>query len=124
MRQLIRLVDAGCHSELELWGHARVFSDPRLSHARLQHRVRTARGTKYLDRYFEAEMVNVELDGSAYHGRPGQRQRDIQRDAALAALGILVVRFSHRRLHAEPAGVVAEIVEILRVRRRQLGIAS
>jgi very-short-patch-repair endonuclease len=73
-----------------------------------------------LDRAFLAEMVAVELDGAAYHGAPGQRERDLRRDSALARLGWLTVRFSHLRLHREPGHVIDELVEILEHRRSQL----
>jgi very-short-patch-repair endonuclease len=76
----------------------------------------------YLDRLFDAEMLNVELDGAAYHGKPGQRERDLRRDAALATLGYLTVRFSHLRLHRDPAGVVEKLLAILETRRRQFGL--
>ena len=78
-------------------------------------------GTVYLDRYFDRERLAVELDGAAFHGSPGQRERDIRRDAALAALGIQVVRFSHQRLFNDPDGVRAELLRILSARRYQLG---
>ena len=78
----------------------------------------------YLDRLYDGAMVNVELDGAAYHGEPGQRERDLRRDAALAALGFVTVRFSHLRLHADPDGVRAQLVEVLAVRRRQLGVSA
>ena len=123
-RRLFELVGAGCHSPLELWGHENVFTDRRLPSSRCQVPVRLATGVVYLDRLYEAEMVDVELDGAAYHGEPGQRERDLRRDAALAALGYLTVRFSHLRLHADPAGCVAELLTILAMRRSQLGGAA
>ena len=123
MREMARLIAGGLHSHLELWGHTHVFSDPRLPCSKPQHKV-TLRGGKnvYLDRYYEELMVDVELDGAAYHGLPGQRERDLRRDAALAALGILVVRYSHQRLHGEPCAVIDELVEVLAVRRQQLSV--
>lgn len=81
-------------------------------------------GTIYLDRYFEEERLAVELDGAAFHGSPGQRERDIRRDAALAAIGIQVIRFSHQRLFADPEGVRRELLQILAARRRQLGLSA
>ena len=123
MRNIVELVAAGNHSELEIWGHTNIFSSPSLPPSRPQHPMRIAGRRIFLDRYFEEEKLDVELDGAAYHGRPGQRERDIRRDAALAALGIQTVRFSHPRLHADPLGVVTEIAEILSVRRRQFGLA-
>src|SRR3954452_13529762 len=123
-RQVFSLAAAGCHSPLEMWGHERVFTDKRLPVSRCQVPVTLPTGLVYLDRLYDAEMVNVELDGAAYHGEPGQRERDLRRDAALAALGYLTVRFSHLRLHADPDGVITELLAILAMRRAQLGIAA
>jgi len=124
MRRMAQLIAGGVHSPLELWGHTNVFSDPRLAGSKLQHPVRLRNGRKvYLDRYYEELLLDVELDGAAFHGLPGQRERDLKRDAALAALGILVVRFSHQRLHRETAGVIEELADIIAVRRRQLAVA-
>lgn len=120
LRTMIELVAGGCHSELELWGHRKVFTSSRLPRSRAQVPIDLPTGRVYLDRYFDEEMVAVEMDGAAYHGAPGQRERDLRRDAALSRLGILVVRYSHQRLHREPANVVAELAETLRMRRAQL----
>ena len=123
MRKLFDLLCLGIHSHLEAWGHARVFTDGRLPHSRAQVPVTLRTGRRvYLDRLFEEEMLVVELDGAAYHGKPGQRERDLRRDAALAALGYLTVRFSHQRLHADPEGCVRELLVILATRRRQFGL--
>jgi very-short-patch-repair endonuclease len=65
-------------------------------------------------------MVAVELDGAAWHGSQSQRERAVRRDAQLAALGIVVVRFTHHRLHHEPDRVIDELLSILAARRRQL----
>ena len=122
MRQIIELVAAGNHSELELWGHANVFNHPALARAEPQFTVRCARRKFVLDRYFRDEMLDVELDGAAYHGQPGQRERDLRRDTTLARIGIQTLRFSHPRLHSEPLEVIAEIRATLQIRRRQFGI--
>jgi hypothetical protein len=96
MRRLVVLVDGGCHSELELWGHEKVFSDPRLPPSVRQFAI---------------------LDGAAWHGNQVQRERDLRRDAALSAMGILVVRYSHRRLVTEPDHVIEELCRVLACRR-------
>jgi hypothetical protein len=124
MRRLFGALEEGCHSELELWGHQSVFTHPSLPSSRGQVPVRLGTRTIYLDRAFDAEMVDVELDGAAYHGAPHQRERDLRRDAALARLGWLTVRFSHPRLYADPDDVRAELRDILTTRRRQLRIQS
>lgn len=120
MRTLFALIDSGCHSELELWGHERVFSTPGLCDAVAQFRISAGGRTAYLDRYFEAEMLAIELDGAAFHGAPGQRERDIRRDAWLATLGIQTLRFAHPRLFGDVDGVRREIFAIRSTRRAQL----
>ena len=124
MRRVFALAAAGVHSPLELWGHDKVFSDASMPASRCQVPIKVAFGTVYLDRYFDEERLAVEMDGAAFHGSPGQRERDIRRDAALAALGIQVIRFSHQRLFADPDGVRRELLEILAARRRQLGLSA
>jgi very-short-patch-repair endonuclease len=123
MCALFSLLADGCRSELELWGHCHAFDHTELSGAVLQYRVETAAGTYVLDRAHLRERVGVELDGAAWHGSKAQRERDVRRDAALAAMGWLVVRFTHARLHADPLGCAAELLAILAARRRQLGCA-
>lgn len=113
------LVD-GCRSELELWGLRHVFADKRFAHGVRQLPVQLGAGVVYLDLAFERERVNVELDGAAYHVGRGNRERDMRRDAALAALGWVVLRFSYQRMHEEPEAVRAEVAIVLEMRRRQL----
>ncbi len=115
--RLVNLLDAGCHSALELWGYDRVFRGPEFRDLRRQVPVRLGERTVYLDLYAERERVDIELDGERWHTGPDDRERDARRDAALAARGIMVVRFSHRRLHDEPDGVRREVLDILSSRR-------
>jgi hypothetical protein len=111
---------AGCHSELELLGHQWVLDHPSMPQGRAQHKVELSPGVAYLDWAYEAEMVGVELDGERYHRGRQARERDMRRDARLAALGWLVLRFSGRRLRTDPHGVRREITDVLDRRRRQL----
>ncbi|MCW2496043.1 DUF559 domain-containing protein [Jatrophihabitans sp.] len=116
--EFIGLLEAGCESELELWGYLKVFSVPGLSHARRQLPLRV-RGRSYrADLAYEDELLLVELDGRAYHSSLEQRERDIARDAALATIGWQTVRFSHRRLTTDISGVRRELLAILASRRR------
>lgn len=123
MRSLFSLLADGCRSELELWGHGRVFDRRELADAVLQHPVRTRAGVYVLDRAHLREQVGVELDGAAWHGSRQQRERDVRRDAALAAMGWLVVRFTHSRLHADPEGCACDLIAILAARRQQIPCA-
>jgi very-short-patch-repair endonuclease len=124
MRHAFGLIARGCHSPLELWGHENVFNVGALRHAQCQVRMQTPSGVIYVDRFYAAEMVAVEMDGAAYHGAPGQRERDIRRDATLAALGIQTIRFSHPRLFGDAPGARSDLLHVLAVRRDQLGRRS
>ncbi|MEV7987970.1 DUF559 domain-containing protein [Micromonospora sp. NPDC085948] len=64
--------------------------------------------------FAERERVNLELDGATSHGDPRQREIDLRRDALLATIGIVVVRFAHRRL----------VHEIDEVRRETMAIPT
>jgi very-short-patch-repair endonuclease len=118
-RYLVNLLDLlalGCRSELEVWGYANVFAGLGL---RWQVPVSIGERTVYLDAYHEVGRLNFELDGRKYHSSVLDRERDLRRDAALAALGIMVVRFTHDRLVREPNEVRAQAIAIMAAARRR-----
>jgi very-short-patch-repair endonuclease len=55
------------------------------------------------------DRLVVECDSEAHHGSPEQRVRDLRRDAALAALGFIVLRFDYRQVLFEPDAVRAAV---------------
>lgn len=119
-KQLIELCDvleAGCHSELEIWGYQNVFDVPDLRGARRQRPIRVDGRLFYLDLAYEAERVAVELDGRQFHSSPEQWERDIRRDLALATVGWQTVRLSHRRLTTDVDGCRRDVLRVLAARR-------
>jgi very-short-patch-repair endonuclease len=115
--RLATLLDAGCESELEIWGYLGVFNVPGLDHAVRQKVVRV-NGREYrLDLAYEEERVAVELDGERYHSSRDQRERDRRRDAALATIDWLTLRYSHERLHGDVHGCRQDTLATLGVRR-------
>jgi very-short-patch-repair endonuclease len=80
-------------------------------------RVRLGGRTAYLDVYCREVRVNFELDGAKYHTSAADRERDARRDAALAAMGIMVVRFTHDQLVNHPEQVRAQVLAIIAARR-------
>ncbi|WP_030490604.1 DUF559 domain-containing protein [Micromonospora chokoriensis] len=118
LSDLLDRLGAGCRSPLEVWGHDHVFTGPGMPTFTRQARVRFGARTIYLDMFAEVERVNIELDGATSHADPAEREIDLRRDALLATVGILVVRFSHRRLTADPAQVRQETLAILASRSR------
>ncbi|WP_433111757.1 DUF559 domain-containing protein [Micromonospora sp. CA-246542] len=101
---------------MEIWGHDHVFTGPTMPVFRRQVPIRLGRRTVYLDMFAERERVNIELDGATTHGDTRQREIDLRRDALLATVGILVVRFAHRRLVHEADDVRRETLAILATR--------
>lgn len=115
---LIGYLAAGCESELELWGYLGVFDVPGLRHG-VRQKAFDVNGTSYrADLAYENERVAVELDGYAYHSTRDHRERDMRRDAALASIGWLTLRFSHERLHRDVAGCRRDTLAALAARLR------
>ncbi|HYC80881.1 MAG TPA: DUF559 domain-containing protein, partial [Solirubrobacterales bacterium] len=73
-------------------------------------------GPYELDAYWPAAGLAVELDTYATQGSLASFESDRERDAALAAVGITVVRITERRLAAEPDGVVTQLAALLAAR--------
>jgi hypothetical protein len=119
LAELIGLIAGGCQSELEIFGMLHVLAIPGLPPCQQQYRVLLGFGRVHLDAAWPAAKLAVELDGAAFHGSQEARERDLRRDAALAAAGWLVLRFSYRRLTREPEACRAEIVAAY---RRRLGV--
>jgi very-short-patch-repair endonuclease len=120
LADLLHLLAIGCHSPLEIWGHKHIFTGPGMPDFQHQVPMRVHGRNVYLDLYARVEKLNIELDGDGSHSSPADRERDLRRDAALAALGILVVRYTHHRLVHDPDGVRREVLAILAVRRAPL----
>ncbi|MGH3679301.1 MAG: endonuclease domain-containing protein [Natronosporangium sp.] len=120
LERLLRKVAAGCRSELELYGYDHVFIGPGMPVFQRQARMVLGNRTVYLDVYDPSPRTTFELDGAKWRGSAAQRERDLRRDAALAARGIMVVRFSHDRLVREPDQVRREILAILAARRAMI----
>ena len=71
-----------------------------------------------LDAAYDDALLAVEMDGAAWHGSREQRERDIRRDALLATAGWQTLRFSYRRLTADPEECRREIRSVHAARRR------
>jgi uncharacterized protein DUF559 len=68
---------------------------------------------KEVDMLWAAQRLVVELDSRTYHQTRAAFERDRLRDAALQLAGYRVLRVTHRRLHTEPAAVIAAIRALL-----------
>jgi very-short-patch-repair endonuclease len=116
MAALIARVAAGAESYLEVHGMEEVFVGRRFRNVLRQHVVSTRGGRHWLDMYDAASMTAIELDGATYHAGVKDWQRDLRRDADLAAVGILTLRFSYRDLTERPQWCRAAALDVLRLR--------
>lgn len=122
LAQSIDLADDGCQSELEALGVLRVFRDRSLPPSIGQYRVDLPGGSVRVDRAWPEVKLAVELDGARHHTSPEDRQRDLARDAALAALGWVVLRFTYADVRRDPVGVRRRVAEVYTARARQLRV--
>lgn len=121
LQDLLAKIEAGCRSELELWGHDHVFTGPQFAELERQVPVLVGGQSFVLDCFDRREVLAIELDDRQYRDGPWQRERDLARDAAVAELGILTVRYAHRRLTREPAACRDQVLRLVTVRLQQLG---
>jgi very-short-patch-repair endonuclease len=120
LRQTIDLIDDGCESELEAHGVLNVFRHRSLPPSVGQFRITLSTGNIRLDRAWPEAMLAVELDGARYHTSPEDRRSDLARDAALAALGWIVLRFTFADVIRDARGVRARVLEVYKMRVAQL----
>ena len=120
LAQTINLIADGCQSELEVLGVLGVFRHASLPRSVGQYKFR-AGGTSFsLDRAWPEAKLAVELDGARHHTSPEDRERDLARDAALAAAGWIVLRFTYAEVRRNPERVRARVLEVYRMRMSQL----
>lgn len=122
LRQTIDLIADGCESELEAHGVLNVFRHRSLPPSVGQLQIQLPSGRVCLDRSWPEVKLAVELDGARYHTSPEDRQRDLARDAALAALGWVVLRFTYAEVLRDPDAVRAKVLEVYRTRLAQLRV--
>jgi very-short-patch-repair endonuclease len=72
-----------------------------------------------VDAYWPQWTLVVELDGRAYHSDPGVFERDRVRDGRLQRAGNQVLRVTYKRLHGQPAEVIADLREFAALARRR-----
>lgn len=85
--------------------------------------IRIGGRTLVVDCLWGEQLVVVELDGAAAHATPRAFEADRARDAALTAAGLRPLRFTWLRIEREPAAVVAQLRQTLRLAVRSSPVA-
>lgn len=89
------LAGRGAESYLEEQAMVDVFRGVEFAGLVFQHEM-VVEGRRYrIDAYDPVSRTAFELDGYAKHGTKEHRQRDVTRDAMLAKVGVLTVRFTY-----------------------------
>jgi very-short-patch-repair endonuclease len=114
--ELAQLLADGCRSELEIWGCLHILRGPGMPEFALQRPITVRGETFVLDAACDEVRLAVELDGAAWHGSRNQRERDIRRDALLAAAGWQTLRFGYARATAAPDACRRDILAAYRAR--------
>lgn len=97
-QQLVRLLTHaadGVESYLEHRGGAKVLTGAAFAGVVRQHRLSVGGEAFRVDAYDPRTRTAFEFDGAEWHSRPEQRAKDLRRDALLAAVGVLTVRFGY-----------------------------
>ncbi|WP_083966607.1 DUF559 domain-containing protein [Demequina globuliformis] len=95
LKQYLEDAEDGVESSLEYDAKHDVLNLPEFAALVRQFDI-VAGGRRYrLDLYHPELRIAVELDGAAFHATQGHWQRDLNRDAALLAQGVVTVRFSY-----------------------------
>jgi very-short-patch-repair endonuclease len=74
-------------------------------------------GPFIVDFFWPEQALIVEVDGYGAHGSRSAFELDRDRDAQLAVLGLMVVRFTWRQLTERPADVAATLRTLLEARQ-------
>lgn len=107
-------VGDGAHSLLEL-RYARIERAHGLPRARRQARLSRGGRTIYRDNLYEEYGLAVELDGQVAH--PAEtRWRDVRRDNAGLASGVVTLRYGHADVTERPCQVAAQVSQALQLR--------
>jgi very-short-patch-repair endonuclease len=105
----------GAHSVLEVRYVRGVERPHGLPRARRQAAITRADGRIYLDNLVKRYRTCIELDGKAAHP-VAERWRDIARDNASAADGLMTLRYSWPDVAQHPCQTAAQIAAVLRRR--------
>jgi very-short-patch-repair endonuclease len=115
LREALDDITDGVHSALEVRYVRDVERPHGLPRARRQAPVTRGTGRIYLDNLLEEYRICVELDGQAAHP-VAERWRDIQRDNASAADGIITLRYGWADVTRWPCRTAGQVATALRLR--------
>jgi very-short-patch-repair endonuclease len=118
LAQRVQLIAAGAESYLEERAMSAVLRGKAFSEFVFQHRVRINGVSYRIDAFHPPTLTAFEMDGAG-HGEPAQRQYDVTRDAAIAAIGMLTVRYTFNDIISRPRWCQSNALEVIAARRNK-----
>ncbi|MDN4477824.1 hypothetical protein QQX10_06080 [Demequina sp. SYSU T00039] len=118
-RELVaRLADAesGAESYLEERGGRSVLRGPDFAGLERQHRIEVDGQRFRIDSFDATTLTAIEFDGERGHSSPAERRKDAIRDALLASVGVLTLRFTYPDVMGRPAWCREVALRTLRAR--------
>lgn len=122
-RALIEFLTAlkdGIDSYLELLADRAVFNVPDLRDLERQVTFTVDGRTYRVDAFDRSTRTAIELDSRKYHGTESARRRDIERDAALASIGIQTLRFTYEQVRYRPEWCRKIVRNTIAARRQRI----
>jgi len=100
--KLLGLLDGGVTSYLEWIARSKVFTAKRFPDLLWQHTVVAAGRVRHPDAYDPEAKIALEFDGTGTHSKDSHRRADLERDADLAGIGILLLHFTTEDILLRP----------------------
>jgi very-short-patch-repair endonuclease len=116
LERRLAAAEAGAHSHLEEVALRDVFNSAEFAHFSRQHEVVIEGNAFFLDMYCRMTRIAIEADGTRFHAGAVSWQRAINRDAWLASIGVLTLRFSYADLNTRAEWCRERVREAMRSR--------
>lgn len=92
-----------------------------LPEAAREHRVTVDGKDYFVDFAFPEAALGIECDSSAWHTQPHQFEYDLRRQNDILGTGMLLLRYTSRRLREDPESVLGEVIAQYRRRTNRSG---
>jgi very-short-patch-repair endonuclease len=116
LERRVAAAEVGAHSHLEEVALREVFNSAEFAHFTRQHEVMIEGNAFFLDMYCRRTRIAIEADGTRFHAGAAAWQHAINRDAWLASIGVLTVRFSYADLNTRAEWCRERVREAMRSR--------
>jgi very-short-patch-repair endonuclease len=122
-RRSMRLLAEEARQGAESGGEAnfwRLIEQSHLPTPVLQYEIDTYLGVKRIDAYWQDSRLGAEIDGRTVHTKALAFERDMRRQNAVHATGVVLIRFPVSQVMNDPASVLRDVEANMEARRWDL----